>query len=419
MIAALAVCVGAAGTAAAQPAGKPTAPSKTADDKVIERPIVGVIDLTDGTDPDAKALVQAITRAIAATPELVQVADSPVATALIDSQVDEDETALGIARGKLSQARDRMAELDLQTAITYASDGREDLGKVVTPSPQANDLLADLAFAEGQAVFAQRDQDRKALARARASFELVHRLSPGRTLDSSLYLDDLIEVFNKAAKPPPGLATLDVTAQGTIWIDGHEQTGDSHVYQVAPGTHWVVATGPEQLPSGGWAEVADGQRFPIVLPRRSATGPTLAGRARRALRSAQDPATASSAMGTIAWIARLTAAVLVSADKDGGTTVQLWRKKEGFSKIRNARQPWSSEAERTLEPLLPPKVVDNNTEVPLPPPPKPKKWYQKWWVRASLAAGVIGVIASSIAISNAAGASDRGWDFSQVTGREP
>src|SRR5258708_7455508 len=64
----------AAGAAAAK--GKPDA-----DDGVVARPVVGVIDLTDGSDPKARPLVDAITVAIAARPELATAPDSRISAA--------------------------------------------------------------------------------------------------------------------------------------------------------------------------------------------------------------------------------------------------------------------------------------------------------------------------------------------------
>lgn len=414
VIAALAVWVGAVGIAAAQPV--PT-PRKAADDKakVVERPVVGVIDLTDGMD--SLALVQAITRAIAEKPEVATVTDQRVGAALVERQVDEDQNAIETARDELNQANDNMAALDNVAAYRDAAEGRKAL-KNVAPTPEVTELIADLAFAEGQAHFARRDQNKSELVSARAAFTLVHRFSPGRTLDPNLYLTELIDEFAKAGKPQPGFGTLDVSAEGTIWIDGKEQTGESHSYQVPPGTHWIAVTGPDREPWGEWRDLADGQRLPVSLPRHSATGAVLAARARRNLRVAPDVTASASAMATIARIAGLTAAVIVRTDQDGALAVQLWRNKEpGFGKIEKAKQPWSSEAERVIAPLLPPKPIDDNTDIFHPPPvphETPKPWYRKRWVQVSIVAGVIGVIASSIAISNASGAPERPWGFGSV-----
>jgi hypothetical protein len=414
VIALVALC----GTAVAQPAGKssPRLPAPVpvpAEEEVVERPVVGVIDLRN--QEDSKQLAEAIARAIASTPELTSVSDYRVAAALVDPFEDEDLRALENARQKLQQALEKMGELELVLAIRLAEDGQADLD-MVAPSPQTTELLADLAFAEGQARFARRDQDRRQIALAKVAFTWVHRLSPGRTLDPDTYLTDLIDLFASAAKPA-GTATLnilDADAEATIWVDGKEQVAGARSIKVTAGRHLVMATGPGQQPSGQLIDVAVGQGADVKLARRTASPGLQIARARRALQAAADPTASAGAMATIQQIAGLSAAIIVRSDLNGVVAVQLWRDRApGFGEIRTAKQPWSSEAERTLEPLIPKKKVDikpgpfDGGIGPIDPVEPPKPWYRKRWVQVTIVAGVIGVIAGSIAISNAAGAADR------------
>jgi hypothetical protein len=396
------------GMAAAQPAGP-----RDDEEEEVERPVVGVINLREGTD--AKALTDAIAQQIQATPELVGIGDYRVAAALVDPLVDEEKQAVDAARDKLAAAHEKMGELDLDAATRLAGEGQLEVVGKVTPARATTELLADLAFAEGQARFARRDQDRSQVAFAKAAFTWVHRLSPGRKLDPDAYLDDLIGAFDAAAKAT-GTATLEIADDRTIWIDGQEQPAGTRTATVPAGRHWIVATGPDQQPSGQKIDVVDGQRFTVALSRRTATGGVLIARARRALAAAPDPTARAGAMATIQRIAGLSAAVIVTSDDKDQLAVQLWRNKApGFGEIKPAKQPWSSEAERTLAPLVPKKKViddpkgpfDGGGIGPVGPVDGEKPWYRKRWVQVSIVAGVIGVIAGSIAISNAAGASHR------------
>jgi hypothetical protein len=394
--------------AAAQPAGPPAD-----EDDEVERPVVGVIDLL-GTD-ESRDLTERIAKQIRDTPELAPIVDFRVAAALVDPFEDEEKQAIDTARANLSDALEKMGELQLGQATGYADAGQTNLVEKVAPSQITTELLADLAFAEGQIRFARRDQDRNQVALGKKAFAWVHRLSPGRKLDRDAYLDDLVSAFDGAAKET-GSATLVIDADGTIWVDGQEQPAGTREVKVPTGWHWVASTGPDQQPSGRKVDVGDGQRFSVKLQRRTATGGVQVARARRALAAAPDPTARAGAMATIQRIAGLSAAVIVTTGHNGEMAVQLWRDKApGFGEIRTAKQPWSSEAERALEPLIPKKkVIDNrrdpfnNIRIPIGPVDEGEDcWYCKRWVQVTIVAGVIGVIAGSIAISNAAGASSR------------
>jgi hypothetical protein len=412
--------VGLAGNVAGQPAGgAKAAPAKgsKAEPAPVERPVVAVIDLL-GTSA-SQELAGEVAKAIAGAPDLVQIPDARIATQLVDASSDEDSQAVEIARDRLRQFEVYMADVDLLNAARVAGEGFDKLLEVY-PSHGTTELAADLAFAAGQALFARRSVDKGAALRAQIQFELVHRLSPGRKLDDNLYHQDLIDAFAKAATARAGSATLELQVEGTIWIDGREQPVGATTVSVAPGRHVICLTGPENLPTGRWYDVSDGQRAVVQLPRRTAPAGVLVARARKDLALAHDPAAKAVAIAKIQALTGMNAAVIVTSDATKPIALQLWRDREpGFGEIKAAQQPWRSEAEKVIAPLIPPKpVVDDTPDGPTftGPVDKPKPWYRKRWVQVSIVAGVIGVIAGSIAIANASGADLREFDFGSLPG---
>ena len=110
---------------------------------------------------------------------------------------------------------------------------------------------------------------------------------------------------------------------------------------------------------------------------------------------ARDAAERASAMKRLATLLGVGDAVLI-AKIDGKLAVQTWRDREpGFSAVRvHAAEP----PVEVLAPLAPvPKAKPNPEPLPeLPPVVVEKRWYQKKWVRASIAGGVIAGVIGAI-----------------------
>jgi len=380
------------------------------ENQVVERPLVGVIDLHH--DQDSRTLAGAIAAAIARRPELTTIADAEVAAALVGPLTDEDTRAVEEARKLLDEARDQLAEFHLDLAVDRARSGRQKLLQT-TPTSASTALLADLTFVEGQAQFTNNQP-----GFARTAFALVHRLAPDRVLSRAEHPPKLIEAFTAAATIPPGSATIDVVATGTIWLDGQLQGDGARVLTVPPGAHVVIASGPTLLPSGEYREVVAGQTTRVELIRRPAPANVLATRARKALIDAPDPTARAAAMQQIADIIKtlpgapvMTDAVLITSVARDEAAIQLWRNRApGFFKIRSVKRPLlDTEADRVIEPLMPPKkvVVPDPGGFVIPPIETPKPWWKKRWVQVSIVGGAIALIAGSVALSNAIGASER------------
>jgi hypothetical protein len=395
-------------------------------DDVVVRPVVAIIDLRADAGGDSRTLARALSTAVARRPELAQVADSTVAAALIGPLVTESTAKIRAARGYLDEAREAMsAEFNLSKALDRAESGRGQLLETL-PTAESISLLADLVFVEGQVRFALGQVDRAQLA-----FALVQRLSPGRTLDRAEHPPALTDAFTAAATPPAGEATLEITATGTVWLDGQLQGEGTRTVTVAPGMHVIVASGAEVLPKGQIVEhVAAGQTAKVALAPVPAPPEVLAARARAALIAAPDPIARAGAMRQIAEIIahlpgnlQMTDAVLVTSDPKGNAAVQLWRNRApGFGLIRAIERPLlDTEADKLVDPLVPRKRAPRPVEVPDLPPPGPKPWYSlsNWYMPTALGGTVILVIVASVFLPDLFGADQRdGWVIMQDPGME-
>jgi hypothetical protein len=277
-IRALTALVVASGIAVAQPAPPAPEPAKSPENPEIapeiERPIVGVVDLR--SDRDSAEIARVLEKALGDRPELRGIADSRVEASLTRPLDDEDSNAVAEARERLEQAREHLASFQLELAIVRAQEGRKRLIEVF-PTAATTNLLADLTFTEGQAYFANQKK-----APARDAFTLVHQLTPGRELDPNLYLPELVAAFTAAATPPTGSGTLEITAPGTLYVDGHQRGQGKQTLTVPPGKHIVVTVGADLLPSGKEVEVGAGQTETILLEKRTATLDIRALRTRKA-----------------------------------------------------------------------------------------------------------------------------------------
>jgi hypothetical protein len=378
------------------------------------RPLVAVIDLR--ADEDSKSLAGALAAAIARRSELAVISDADVAAALVGPLADEDARAVSEARRLLDNAREKTGQFELSEAASVAHLGLERLLDTM-PTQVSLGLMADLAFAEGQARFANNEP-----GLARAAFAVVHRLAPERQLDRAEYPPKLIEAFEAAKAPAPGSATLQIVSAGTVWVDGQLQGDGGRSVKVSPGIHVVLASGASVLPEGELVDVRADQTRKIELERRPAPASVLAARARRALIDAPDATARVGAMRQIADIikslrgsAAMTDAVLVTTDAKGEAAVQLWHADPaGFDEIRAVKRPLlDTEADKVIEPLVPPPpppIDDDGTGgvvIPGRDDRPVKEWYQKRWVQASIVGGVVAFVAGSVYLIGTSGADMR------------
>jgi hypothetical protein len=340
---------------------------------------VAVIDLTESTP--ASALASDLHKALTNHPDL-QPLDNPVFSAALQGSFgDEDAVHLASARRYKELAEDALAQVDDEGARRNARAGLEEL-EYVEPGKEMLGLLVDLAFAYGQAHVGLRNPND-----ASRAFQLAHRIDPRRSPDPTRYQPNIIAAYKAAADKQTIAAKLVVRGTGRVWIDGVEQGPAGQQYETTEGLHLVQLIGPDRETRGQHVIVPSS--MPLSIADAPASDALKIRRARIALARSRDPAERASMMKKLAALLGVGDAVLIAQDGKR-LTVQTWRNKEpGFSALIIHRD---EDANDLLRPIAPPsqKIEKKPEPLPkLPPLVDERRWYQKNWVRASIAGGVI------------------------------
>jgi hypothetical protein len=348
---------------------------------------VAVIDLT-ASDP-AKTLATELYKALLNHGELVPLGIPGFIEALQGAFEDEDGRHLQTARRAKQEAEEKLADLDDLNAARAATTGMQELA-YVQPTPEMLGLYAELAFAYGQAQIGLRRPNEASLA-----FQLAHRLDPARRPDPTQYQPNIVQAYDAAASKTTSAAKLEVKGEGRVWIDGVELGPAGKIVDTTEGIHVVQLTGPDRETRGEQVQVP--RSTPLVIAPAPATDELKVRRARIALARARDASERASEMKKLAALLGVGDAVLITKNRDGKLVVQTWRNNEqGFS----ALTPHRDEAPiDLLTPLAPPSEQPDTTPQPiLDPPPVvvEKRWYEKNWVRASIAGGIIAGVVGAI-----------------------
>jgi hypothetical protein len=299
---------------------------------------------------------------------------------------DEDAPHLQAARRAKDQSEDYLAQLDDNNAAKAARAGMAELA-FVQPTPEMLGLYAELAFAYGQALIGLRKPNDASLA-----FQLAHRLDPSRRPDPTRFQPNVVQAYQAASNKPAVVAKLDVKGDGRVWIDGVELGPTGKPFETSEGMHLVQLTGPNRETRG--EQVVIQQAGAVQIAPAPVTKELEIRRARIVLSRARDASERASAMKRLAKLLGVGDAVLI-ARVDGRLTVQTWRDREpGFSaRVVHEKQ----EPIELLVPLAPAKPDVKPEPVPDPPPLVVETpWYQKNWVRASIAGGVVAGIVGAI-----------------------
>jgi hypothetical protein len=346
---------------------------------------VAVIDLT-GAAPGG-ALATDLYNALVDHAELKPLDNPAFNPALQGPFEDEDAPRLERAQRYRQEAEDFLAQLDDNNAQRAATSGMNELA-FVKPTAQMLGLYADLAFAYGQAQIGLRKPNDAALA-----FQLASRLDPTRRPDPTRYQPNIVQAYYAAANKQTIAAKLAVTGEGRVWIDGIELGRAGNTFDTSEGLHVVQLTGMGRETRG--EQVLVPVRSSVEIASAPASAVLEIKRARLALANARDPAERASAIKRLAKLLGVGDAVLI-AWIDGKLTVQTWRDREpGFSArmVYDGQRPGD-----LLVPLAPPRPKIDIGREPFTPPPivVEKRWYQKNWVRASIAGGIIAGIVSAV-----------------------
>ena len=353
-----------------------------------ERRPVAVVDLPG--DPATEKLATEIAKELGDHPVLRNVVN--YAADLRGPLDDEDAEAIAKALRYKAKAEAELAPPNFRFALAAnaAVDGEDELRRAA-PNETVLALYADLSFVLGLAKLGE-----KKPGEAAAAFALVHRLAPNRTLDTNIYLPEVIKAFDDAGKvTTTASATLMVKGSGRVWIDGVER-GPPGPYEVPIGRHVVWLTGPDRV-TRGWRgdvveKVTDPSQNVAIIADDPASDRLKVLRARLALRKAADPAARASAMRHLAALVGVHDAVLLTMVNDK-IVVQSWRDKApGFSALREVKKERPRELLVTLAP--PPRVI-----VPPPPPhtfEQTPRWYRRRKVQIGTAAGVVLAVGSYV-----------------------
>ncbi len=357
-----------------------------------ERPVV-VVDATG--DPAGAALVVRLNAALGPEPTL-----GPVAPGLIDALANPtpvDGTAIASAATALTNARDRLVRFAFAEAAAIARAAAAALAGEAGDKT-ARELLANLAFVEGLALAGDAG-DAEAAA---ATWTLVHRLSPGRTLDPAVYPPDQIAAFARAVTPPPGSGAVMIAAPGAdeILVDGQPIGRDPAVAQLTPGPHVVSARGADIIVVGRRVVAAAGQSVRVDLNPVLAASAVRAARARDRLRAAADDGQRFAAIAALLAIGVADDAIVV-VPGDGGdpnaVATRLYTRRGGLGPAR----PFDGDLGGVLAPLRPlpkppkPPKPPVGPVIPLPGPEVP--WHERRWARVGMGVAGAAVVTAVIA----------------------
>lgn len=353
-----------------------------------QRRPVAVIDLS-GTQP-ARTLSSDLYQALISHSDLAPLASTTFIEALRGAFADEDTPHLDAAHKRELEAEDSLAQLDDAQAAKAAASGMQELTYVDPTNPQILGLYADLAFSYGQAQIGLRRPNEASLA-----FALAHRLDPLRRPDPTRYQPNIVQAYAAAAAKQTIAAKLEVKGEGRVWIDGIDLGPAGGTFDTSEGMHLVQLTGPERETRGDQVTVP--AKTTVSIAAAPATKDLLIKRARIKLAKARDVAERASAMNELARLLDVGDAVLID-EESGHLSVQTWRnQKPGFSSFVSTVDKPPNDLLTPLAPLrkLEPPITPDPFRQP-PPIVVEKRWYEKNWVRASIAGGVIAGIVTAV-----------------------
>lgn len=387
----------------AAPGTKPLMP------ETQDRRQVAVIDLSE--DPAVGALSEKIYGEVnGPLHDVLKIPDKRgLDSYLTGPMFDEAEEFVSRAIGDLKTAQTALDAADAERARSAAHDGERELAKVVPTSSNLN-LYTDLTMIEG---LAELELGHKQAAEY--AFALTRRLDPNKSLDPAAFPPDIVAMFERASATRT--VPFEVKGTGRVWIDWVDRGQGPATFDVEVGEHVIVLTGPDRITTPVMpARDGHGNERSLVTMSSSvpiddapASDAVKVKRARLALSRAQakgDDAARASAMKQLADLLGIHDAVLVSKRADGKLQWETWRDRApGFS----APQMYTNQKPaEILEPLVPPRPAQAAPVDPRPqlPPFRPvapegeQQWYQKGWVQASVAGGVILAIVGGILIAS-------------------
>lgn len=312
------------------------------------RPVAIInLDLTKAPAPIELAIQ--LNSVLEQHPELRAVADPGAAVALYEDIEDSDKPQLERARQGADRANSEIGNFMYTAAAQSAQTGAADLLNV-TPSLVAK-AYAELAFIRGKALL----RDGK-LADARLAFAHSARLEPGRVIDPAREPPDVIAAYTAATSGTPSIGTINVTGEGTVWIDGAEVGVAPAAFTVSTGLHAIWLTGVDRETRGIEVEVDKDQTVVAAVPMVAASARVQVQRARQLLARSNDDTTRAPAMRRLVELVDAKDALLLKL-QNGVIIVQAWRDggdTPGFGALSERGKRSPAELLESLAPRKPP-----------------------------------------------------------------
>lgn len=377
---------------------------------------IAVIEATaaPSTDAEATEVAAALEAQLQREADLILVVSDRRA-ALRGAIPDDSRAPLTEARAALADVRDVLARFDHGAAVA-AADAAIARAVDVAPGEELLAVIADLALARGLALLGD-----GAAPDARASFALVHRLSPGRTLDPARYLPEVVAAFD-AARATGDPATLDVAADdgAEVWVDGARIGPAPAVIQLAPGLHCVTVTGERLVARGQLVDVPHAGAT-VTLDAAEAAPAVVLHRLRARLVAATGDVERAVVVAEILRLVGGQDAIVVARDDAGALVARIYSGRAGtLGDARPAKDATPVDLIKPLRPLKVPVRGGGDDRPPVTPPiDTPPAWYERRWVQVSIGGTVVaGVVASVVyAMTRPQGASE--LDGQLVFGRDP
>ncbi len=366
-----------------------------------ERPVL-VLDAT-ATEAGAR-MVARIEKHLGPDPALAPVAERFRQPLRAPTPTD---TSWQVERETLVEAQKLLTPVGYRQAAMLARSAQDRLARLAG-EPEVRALLADLVLVEGLAVAGETGP-----AAARPLFMLVHRLSPGRTLDPGRFLPHVVRAFEEAAVTGV-TGRLEIKASGAaeVLVDGVVVPGGEPVNLAVPaGPHIITVRGEAILAEGRRVEAVARNQVLVELTPVLAPLEVRLGRARDRLVAATDDRARIDAVTTLLGLTRSARdAIVVVRDEDGALAVRLYTDRGGLGPSRPVDDDVAA-AVAPLRPVVRPPPRGGGPRpgggVVGPPPPPPRPWWQEPWVKAAggTVAGVVAVAVLTAIITRDPGTS--------------
>ena len=381
-------------------AGVMVSPTRAAAD---ERPVL-VLDAT-GTD-EGRTMVARIEKHMGPDPALGPVPDrfrlplrEPTAT----------DTSWKAEESVAAEARKLLTPIGYRQAAEIARAAQDRLARFAG-DPAARALLSELVLIEGLAVAGASGLDA-----ARPLFLLVHRLTPGRTLDPGRYLPDVVKAFNAAAVTgATGRISIKAVGATEVLVDGVPVPGGEPVVglPVPAGPHIVTVRGDEISSDGRRVEAVASNTVPFQLTPVEAPLAVRLGRARdRLVAAGDDPARVLAIRDLLGAMKPTSHALVVVRGDDGRLAARVFTDRGGLGPSR----PIGGDVAAAVAPLRPIKtgpIGGGNGNDPFggggkPVVPIDEPWWRTSWFKASggTVAGVAAVVLITVIVTRDAGTS--------------